>query len=114
MIYEDKYSDELKMVYEICKTRNLKSGSAVQDHCLYDTDEDSLSERERFHMILAVLVYEVEHDILTPEMKGELDYYYSEYNNGTFDGILGEDEEERIVKDLTDCYNKVFNIGHNS
>ncbi len=114
MIYEDKYLDYLDYAYEVSKRHNSSTGWEVQCDCLYDTDEDSLSERDRFVMILAVIVYEVEHDILTPEMKGELDYYYSEYNNGTFDGILGEDEEERIVKDLTDCYNKVFNIGHNS
>ena len=108
MIYEDKYTDYFDMFYNIATERNLKTGSAVQDHCLYDTDEDSLSERDRFVMILAVIVYEIEHEILTPEMKDELGYYYREYNNGMFDGILGEDEEERIIKDLTDCYNKVF------
>ena len=108
MIYEDKYTDYLDMFYNIATERNLKTGSAVQDHCLYDTDEDSLSERDRFVMILAVIVYEIEHEILAPEMKDELGYYYREYNNGMFDGILGEDEEERIIKDLTDCYNKVF------
>ena len=109
MIYEDKYTDYLEMFYDISIKHNLKTGNDVQDMCLYDTDENSLSERDRFVMILAVVVYEVEHDILTPEMKDELGYYYREYNNGMFDGILGEDEEEKIVKDLTDCYNKVFN-----
>lgn len=110
MIYDDKYTDYLEMFNDISVQRNLKTGNDVQDHCLHCTDEDSLSERDRFVMILAVIVYEIEHDILTPELEDELYLYYEDYKNGKLDGILGEDEEERIVKDLTDCYNKVFNI----
>ena len=109
MIFEDNYNEYLEMTYEICESRKLKTGAQVQDHCLHDTDESSLTERERFIMALGVIMYETEHDILTPEIKGELGYYYRTYSNGLLSGILGDDEKEQAIKDLCYCYNKVFN-----
>lgn len=109
MIYEDNYNEYLELTYEICESRKLKTGAQVQDHCLYDTDESSLTERERFIMILSVIMYETEHNILTPEIKGELGYYYRTYKNGLLSDMLGDDEREQAIKDLCNCYNKVFN-----
>ena len=110
MIYEDNYNEYLELTYEICESRKLKTGAQVQDHCLYDTDESSLTERERFIMILSVIMYETEHDILTPEIKGELEYYYYDwYRNGLLNDTLGDDEKEQAIKDLCSCYDKVFN-----
>ena len=45
MIFEDNYNEYLEMTYEICESRKLKTGAQVQDHCLHDTDESSLTER---------------------------------------------------------------------
>lgn len=109
MIYEDNYNEYLEMTYEICESRKLKTGTQVQDHCLHDTDESSLTERERFIMILSVIMYETEHNILTPEIKGELGYYYRTYKNGLLSDMLGDDEREQAIKDLCNCYDKVFN-----
>ncbi|MDD7337852.1 MAG: hypothetical protein PUG56_03970 [Ruminococcus sp.] len=109
MIYEDNYNEYLELTYEICESRKLKTGAQVQDHCLYDTDESSLTERERFIMILSVIMYETEHNILTPEIKGELGYYYRTYKNGLLSDMLGDDEREQAIKDLCNCYDKVFN-----
>ena len=109
MIYEDNYNEYLEMTYEICESRKLKTGTQVQDHCLYDTDESLLTERERFIMILSVIMYETEHNILTPEIKGELGYYYRTYKNGLLSDMLGDDEREQAIKDLCNCYDKVFN-----
>jgi hypothetical protein len=109
MIYEDNYNEYLELTYEICESRKLKTGAQVQDHCLYDTDESSLTERERFIMILSVIMYETEHNILTPEIKGELCYYYRTYKNGLLSDMLGDDEREQAIKDLCNCYDKVFN-----
>lgn len=109
MIYEDNYNEYLELTYEICESRKLKTGAQVQDHCLHDTDESSLTERERFIMILSVIMYETEHNILTPEIKGELGYYYRTYKNGLLSDMLGDDEREQAIKDLRNCYDKVFN-----
>ena len=109
MIYEDNYNEYLELTYEICESRKLKTGAQVQDHCLHDTDESSLTERERFIMILSVIMYETEHNILTLEIKGELGYYYRTYKNGLLSDMLGDDEREQAIKDLCNCYDKVFN-----
>lgn len=60
-------------------------------------------------MILSVIMYETEHNILTPEIKGELGYYYRTYKNGLLSDMLGDDEREQAIKDLCNCYDKVFN-----
>lgn len=60
-------------------------------------------------MILSVIMYETEHNILTPEIKGELGYYYRTYKNGLLNDTLGDDEKEQAIKDLCNCYDKVFN-----
>lgn len=109
MIYEDNYNEYLELTYEMCESRKLKTGAQVQDHCLHDTDESSLTERERFIMIFSVIMYETEHNILTPEIKGELGYYYRTYKNGLLSDMLGDDEREQAIKDLCNCYDKVFN-----
>lgn len=108
MVYEVSYNDYLDEVERLIKSRKLDSGLKIQQHCLYDTDEDALTERERFLMILSVVVFEVKLELLTPELEDELYLYMRDYNSGKFNGVLGDDEKEQVIKDLTDCYNKVF------
>ena len=86
----------------------MKNGQSVQDYMLGDTDDSQLTERERLMCILPVIKWMIEHDMLTKECKTELRIYYREYNEGKFDGLLGDDEADEIRKDLFDCYHKVF------
>ena len=51
--------EELEITYEQSDKLGLKTSNDVQDHCLHSTDEDSLTERERFIMILSVIMYEI-------------------------------------------------------
>lgn len=108
MIFEDNYSEYLDFFREIVEERRLTTGAQIQEHCLYDTDENSLTERERFIMILAVTKIELELDVLTPELKDELYFYVEDWNSGKFEGCLGDDEIEDIKTDLFNCYEKVY------
>lgn len=108
MIFEDNYKEYLEDTYELLENRNIKTGFQAQCNCLYDTDESSLTERERLIMMLPVIKWEVENDVLTPELKDELELYYEEVTEGKFDNLLGEDEVEAVKHDLFECYEKVF------
>lgn len=108
MIFEDNYMEYLEDTYNLLDSRNTRTGSQAQDYCLHDTDESSLTERERLVMILPVIKYEIEHNMLTEELEDELYLYYEDIISGKFDGLLGDDEEEAIKRDLFECYIKVF------
>ena len=108
MIYEASYNDYLESRFKHLEYSKPKKGSVVEDLILLDTDEDSLTERERFIFILVAIKYEVEHDMLTEWMKDELDYYFDLFERNAFEDELGEDEEEQVMHDLYECYKKVF------
>lgn len=110
MIYGDdeNYQSYLTHIYSRLTERNIvESGKAVQ-HFILDDISDELTERERLMFILPVIKYEVEHDILTDEVKDELDYYVDLFDRKVFEDELGEDEEEQVMHDLYECYEKVF------
>ncbi len=108
MVFEDNYREYFEDFKELVNRRGLTDGFQIQCNCLYDTDENALTERERFIMILAVVKIEIELGVLTPEMKDELDLYFEEWSEGKFDGLLGDDEIDDIKTDLFECYEKVF------
>ena len=108
VVFEDNYREYREDFRELVSRRGLSVGSQIQDGCLHDTDEDALTERERFIMILAVIKIEMELDVLTPELKDELYFYVEDWNNGKFEGLLGDDEIDDIKTDLFECYEKVF------
>ena len=94
--------------FALLDRRKPKNGAQVQDQLLHDTDESQLTERERLIMILAAIVYEVEHDMLTEELRDELYFYYQDLQNGKLEGILGEDEEDAVKADIERCHAMVF------
>lgn len=108
MKFEDSYGEYLEFFRELVEQRKPITGSQIQDICLYDTDENSLTARERFIMILAVIKIELELDLLTPELKDELYFYVEDWNSGKFTGRLGDDEIDDIKADLFYCYEKVY------
>lgn len=107
MIFEDNYMEFLENTYEILSDRVPRNGKEVQEICL-DNVDPRITERERLLFMLPVIKYEVEHDMLTEEVKDELYLYYNDIISGNFDGLLGEDEEEIIKCDVISCYNQVF------
>lgn len=108
MIYEDNYMEWLNDTYDELSVKKPLNGSQVQDICLNNTDDSQLTERERLIIILPVIKWEIEHDMLTDELRDELYLYNEDIISGKFDGILGEDEEEQVKHDLFECYEKVF------
>lgn len=106
--YEDTYmawkEDELAHLAR----RNPKNGAQVQDISLHDTDESQLTERERLIMIMSVVIYEADHNMLTEEIRGELDYYYGMLVNGELECILAENEKVELIDDLKKYYTIVF------
>lgn len=110
MIYgkDENYESYLKFIYSRIKESSIvKTGKAVQ-HLILDDINGRLTERERLMFILPVIKYEIEHDILTEEVKDELDYYFDLFERNAFEDELGEDEEEQVMHDLYECYEKVF------
>ncbi len=108
MVFEDTYMGWREDLYSDLGKLSPKNGSFVQDYILGDTDDSQLTERERVLLVLPVIKWMVEHDMLTPECEDELYLYYEDFQNGKFNGLLGDDEEDEIRKDLFDCYHKVF------
>lgn len=106
--YEDTYmawkEDEISRLERL----NPKSGAQVQDLSLHDTDESQLTERERLIMILSVVIYEVEHNMLTAEIRGELGYYHRMLKEGRLEGMLAENEAAEIKADIEKYYAAVF------
>ena len=106
--YEDTYmawkEDELSRL----ERRKPKSGAQVQDISLHDTDESQLTERERLIMIMSVIIYEVDHNMLTTEICGELDYYYGMLIDGELEGMLADNEKDELIGDLKKYYSIVF------
>ena len=106
--YEDTYmawkEDELSRLEWL----KPKTGAQVQDYSLHDTDESQLTERERLIMILSVVAYEVEHNMLTKEIRGELGYYHRILKEGKLAGMLAENEEAEVIADIDKYYDMVF------
>ena len=108
MKFDYNYMQWREDTYKFLDRRSPVTGQMVQEYALEDTDDYQLTERERLMCIFPVIKWVIEHDMLTKECKTELRIYYREYNEGKFDGLLGDDEADEIRKDLFDCYHKVF------
>ena len=108
MVFEDNYMEWREGSYFVLEEVKPEDGQFAQDYMLGDTDDSQLTERERLMCILPVIKWMIEHDMLTKECKTELRIYYREFNEGKFNGLLGDDEVDEIRKDLFDCYHKVF------
>ena len=59
-------------------------------------------------MILSVIKWEVDNDMLTDELKNELNYYYGELTSGRLNKHIHKKDLISITKDFTDCYKIVF------
>lgn len=106
--YEDTYMAWNKE--ELARLERLapKSGAQVQDLSLHDTDETQLTERERLIMTMSVIIYETDHDMLTKEIRGELDYYYGMLLDGELENLLADNEKDQLIEDLKKYYTIVF------
>lgn len=85
-----------------------KTGEAAASLWLPEFDEGRLQEAERLNVILPLIKWCVDRDLLTDELKDELDLYYEDYTNGALDDVLADYEANEVIADLTACYKKVF------
>ena len=108
LVFEDNYMQWRESAYFDLGEVELESGQAIQDYMLENTDDSQFTERERLMYILPVIKWMIERDMLTPECEDELYLYYKDFQNGKFNGLLGDDEADEIRKDLFECYHKVF------
>lgn len=106
--YADSYEEYKSFIYSYFKDRPPVTGYEAQCNGLHFLSEDELSERERLIMMLSVIKWEIDHNMLTNELEGELDYYYDELTSGRLKKHIHKKDLISITKDLTDCYNKVF------
>ena len=106
--YADNYKEYLEFVYYLFNEREPLDGEDAQREGLYFLEEDKLTERERLIMMLSVIKWEIEHNMLTDELRDELDYYYNEFLSGRLKEHIYQEDRIAITKDLTECYQKVF------
>ncbi|MGN0539023.1 MAG: hypothetical protein ACI4KI_04135 [Candidatus Fimenecus sp.] len=106
--YADNYEEYLHFIYYLFNKREPFDGEEAQREGLYFLEEDKLTERERLIMMLSVIKWEIEHNMLTDELRDELDYYYDEFTSGRLTIHINPEDIRAITKDLTECYKKVF------
>ena len=108
--YADNYKEYKEFIYHLFDKRPPNDGLDAQYEGLYFLDEDKLTERERLIMMLSVIKWEVDHNMLTDELKGELEYYYDEVISGRFSKNIRKEDLDSIISDLSECYNRVFTL----
>ena len=108
MTYHITYKDMKELFLEFAEQRKFTTGEQADISWLSEFDENRLKEAERLNVILPLIKWCVENDLLTEELEDELYLYYEDYTCGRLDGILAEYEAEEVIKDLTGCYKKVF------
>ena len=106
--YADNYIEYRDFIYSYFADRPITDGYDAQREGLEFLDESTLTERERFIMVMSVIKWEIEHDMLTPELEGELDYYYDEFVTGRLAEHINSEDVEPITTDLIECYKKIF------
>ena len=108
MRYDLTYEAMRDSFAERVRTSKLTKGAPAQVSWLYEFDENELEEAERLNVLLPLIKWQIQIGDLTEELSDELFLYYKDYKEGRLDGILDDEEKDEVIKDLTDCYNKVF------
>ena len=108
MQYDLTYNDMTDLCAEKLNAYKPKNGKEAQTAMLWDIDEDSLEEAERLNVILALIKWEIDHNMLTAELKDELFLYYGKFTKGELINILADYESDCVIRDLIKCYEKVF------
>lgn len=108
MTYDITYKDMEEIFLSRMRLDSPATGERAANSWLPEFDENKLQEAERLNVILPLIKWCVERDLLTDELKDELDLYYEDYTNGVLDGILADYEADDVIADLTACYKKIF------
>lgn len=108
MKYDLTYEGTKDMFHSYMKVSTCKDGKQLQTNWLWDFEESKLEEAERLNAILPLIKWCADHDWMTEELRGELEWYYDAYTKGNLDGILAEYEADEVIRDLLESYRKVF------
>ena len=116
MKYEIDYSCAQEMFDEVFSDYTSigiqpQTGPEVENMQTGDTNEDDLHEAERLNMLLPVMKWEIENNQLTEWIRDEIYQYYEDIQKRGFGDVIDESEREKVVHDLTECFNKVFPEG---
>ena len=107
-----KYDFDYEGVKEMFEHRfngqkNL-TGKYAQCSWLPNFDESILEEGERLNILLPLMQWQTEHDDVTEEIKGEMEWYYDAFEYDNFEKEIDEEERELVKKIFFECYNKAF------
>lgn len=106
--YAENYEEYKDFINYLFTKRPPIDGQEAQIEGISFFNQDDVTERERLIIVLSVIKWEIEHDMLTEELAGELDYYYHEYQLGRLDQHIHPIDRAMIVHDLIECYQKIF------
>ena len=88
-----------------------RTGGDAEMMQTWDTNENNLYEAERLNMLLPVMKWEIENNQLTEWIRDEIYQYYEDIQKRGFGDVIDESEREKVVHDLTECFNKAFPEG---
>ena len=108
MTYDITYNEISDIFLRRMGLDKPKTGAEATSLWLPEFDEGRLAEAERLNVILPLIKWCVERDLLTEELEDELYLYYEDYINGALDDVLADYEAADVIADLTECYKKVF------
>ena len=108
MRYDFTYKESTEDFLQRVKVSKPADGQRAQGMWLTEFPQSELEEAERLNILLPVIKWEIENDMLTEELSDELYLYFEDLQEGRLDGVLNEEESPLIIKDLTECYKKVF------
>ncbi len=107
-----KYDFDYKGVKEMFDDRFDEpeglTGKYAQCSWLPEFNESTLEEGERLNILLPLMQWQTEHDDVTEEIKGEMEWYYDAFEYDNFEKEIDEEERELVKKIFFECYNKAF------
>lgn len=92
-------------------SRHLKEDQWKALNWLSQFDDSELSERERLNVLLTAAKWETDHGVVHDPIKDELYLYFEQYVKGKLDSVIDVEERQAVVRDLTECFKKVFPDG---
>lgn len=102
--YEDFKSDMESFWDGMKKNGDFKNVKSFETTYLYLNADLQDDEHDRLCVVLPLIKLEIEHNMLSKELLGELEIYYEDFNKGVLDDELYENEYEEIKSDLYWCY----------
>ena len=106
--YDLDYEGVKEIFDDMIKFQRNVTGENAQNGWLPNFDESILEEGERLNILLPLMQWQTEHDDVTEEIKGEMEWYYDAFEYDNFEKEIDEEERELVKKIFFECYNKAF------